>query len=164
MKRTLMAVLVAFLVAGTAMAAPRGPRQKGVEGEAGPREGMMFRLVASVRTELNLTAEQNTQLDQLLNEVKEFMASERNTFRTNRESMMDQFVAEDFDAASIQASREKLREQRRDRMQSFMIQKIQALHDLLTLEQREQLKEIVKEKRSEMRGNRQDRGPRHGRF
>ncbi len=164
MKRTLMTVLVVFLVAGSVVAAPRGSRQKGMEGDRGPHGAMMFRLIASVRTELSLTAEQNTKLDQLLNDVKGFMETERDTFCANRETMMDQFVAEDFNAAAIHANREKLREQRRDRMQSFMIEKTQALHDLLTQEQREKLATILKEKRDEMRGNRPRRGSRGGRF
>lgn len=163
MKRTLMAALIVLLVTGTAMAAPRGHRQKGMEGDRGPHGTMIFRLIASVRTDLDLTADQNAKLDQLLNEVKGFMETERDSFQSNRETMMDQFVAEDFDAAAIHANRMKLRDERRDRFESFMVEKIQALHDLLTQEQREELATILEEKRDRMRGNRSGRGLRGGR-
>lgn len=164
MKRTLIGLLAILLTAGMVTAAPRGPRQKGVEGNRGPHGALMFRLVASVRTELNLSAEQNTQLDQLLNDVKAFIETERDSFRDRGDSMMEQFVSEDFDAASIHADREKRREELRARAQSFMIGKTQALHDLLTLEQREKLAEIMDEKREEMRGKRPRRGSRGGRY
>lgn len=147
--KKLIIVLVALAMAGSAaMAAPRG--QRGAK-RGGP--GMMFRLVAEFRAELNLTAEQNQQLDDLLNEVKGKFKDRRG----ERGDMGEAFVADDFDARAMHEARQAEREQFRAEMQTFMADKIQQLHDILTKEQREQLVQLAEEKGQEMRKRMGDR-------
>ncbi len=143
--KKLIIVLVALAMAGSvAMAAPRG-QQRGVKRGA---PGMMFRLVAEFRAELNLTADQNQQLDDLLNEVKGKLKNRR---EERGGQMGEAFIADDFNAQAIHEARQAEREQFRAEMQTYMADKIQRLHDILTKEQREQLVQLAEEKGKEMR-------------
>ena len=160
MKRTIIAVLGIVMVTGTLIAAPGRTRQN--------RSGMLFRLVASVRTELGLNETQNQKLDALLTEVKNYWQNQVKGLRGEKDKMMDEFVSDNFNAEAIRVEREKLRDQKRAEVEKFMTGKIQALHDLLTKEQRQKLLEIAKEKREQFmnmkdhRGGRMDRGMRKG--
>lgn len=161
MKKTIIAVLGIVLVTGTLMAAPGRTRQN--------RPGMLFRLVASVRTELGLNESQNQKLDALLTEVKTYWQNQVKGLRGDKDKMMDEFVSDSFNAEAIRVEREKLREQKRAEVEKFMTGKIQALHDLLTKEQRQKLLDLAKERRQKFmkmrdrRGGRMDRGMRDGR-
>ena len=159
--KKLIIVLVALAVAGTtAFAAPRGQR----DGRRGNNPGMMFRLVAEVRAELGLSAEQNQKLDALLSEVKGKFDSLRQGMQGNRGELGEEFIADDFNAEKVHAERQARRDAMREEMQGYMAGKFQQLHDLLTKEQRTKLIQLAEEKGKEMR-KRMDgtRGSREGR-
>ena len=149
MKKTIVAVLAIVMTAGTLMAAPAQNRRN--------RAGMLFRLVASVRAELGLNETQNQKLDQLLTEVKTYLQNQVKGVKGQQDRMMDEFVADNFNAEAIRAEREKLRDQKRVEVEKFMTAKIQALHDLLTKDQRQKLLEIAKEKRQQFMNMRKGR-------
>ena len=150
------------------MAAPGRNRQNRPEVRQN-QTGMLFRLVASVRTELGLNETQNQKLDALLSEVKSYWQNQMTGIESQQEKMMDEFASDNFNAEAIRADREKLRDQKRAEVEKFMTQKIQALHDLLTKEQRQKILDIAKDKRQQfmnMRNNRRgggmDRGMKRG--
>ena len=149
MKKTIIAVLGIVMVTGTLMAAPGQNRRS--------RTGMLFRLVSSVRAELGLNETQNQKLDQLLNEVRSYWQNQVKGFKGQRDKMMDEFVSDNFNAEAIRVERQKLRDQRRAEIEKFMTAKIQALHDLLTKEQRQKLLEIAREKRQQFMNMRKGR-------
>ncbi len=167
MKKTIIAVLGIVMVTGTLIAAPGRTRQNRSAVRQN-RSGMLFRLVASVRTELGLNETQNQKLDALLTEVKNYWQNQVKGLRGEKDKMMDEFVSDNFNAEAIRVEREKLRDQKRAEVEKFMTGKIQALHDLLTKEQRQKLLDIAKEKRQRFmdmrgrRGGRMDRGMRDG--
>jgi len=167
MKRTIIAVLGIVMVTGTLMAAPGRPRENRPNvRQNGP--AMLFHLVASVRTELGLNESQNQKLDQVLTEVKTYWQNQMKGLRGEKDKMMDEFVSDNFNAEAIRVEQEKLRDEIRAEAEKFMTGKIQALHDLLTKEQRQKLLDIAKEKREQFmnmkdrRGGRMDRGMRKG--
>lgn len=167
MKKTIIAVLGIVMVTGTLMAAPGRARENRPDVRQN-RAGMIFRLVASVRTELGLNETQNQKLDALLTEVKTYWQNQVKGLRGDKDKMMDEFVSDSFNAEAIRVEREKLRDQKRAEVEKFMTGKIQALHDLLTKEQRQKLLDLAKEKRQQFmnmrgrRGERMDRGMRDG--
>ncbi len=168
MKKTIIAVLGIVMVAGTLMAAPGRTRQNRPNVRQN-RTGMLFRLVASARTELGLNETQNQKLDALLTEVKNYWQNQMKGVKGQQDKMMDEFVSDSFNAEAIRVEREKLRDEKRAEVEKFMTQRTQALHDLLTKEQRQKLLDIAKEKRQQfmnMRNNRRgggmDRGTKRG--
>ncbi len=156
MKKTLIAVLGILMVTGTLMAAPGRNRSK-------DNNSMLFRLVSSVRAELGLTETQNQKLDKLLNEVRTYWQSQMKGMKGHRDKMMDEFVSDNFNAEAIRVERQKLRDQKRAEIEKFITVKIQALHDLLTKEQRQKLLAIAKERRQHFMNNMR-KGRRGGRM
>jgi len=167
MKKTIIAVLGIVMVTGTLMAAPGRARENRPDVRQN-RSGMIFRLVASVRTELGLNETQNQKLDALLTEVKTYWQNQVKGLRGDKDKMMDEFVSDSFNAEAIRVEREKLRDQKRAEVEKFMTGKIQALHDLLTKEQRQKVLDLAKEKRQQFmnmrnrHGSRMERGTKRG--
>ncbi len=152
MKKTFVAVLGILMLTGTLVAAPARNRQN--------HAGMLFRVIASVRAELGLNADQNQKLDALLMDVRTYWQNQVKGMMGQRDKMMDAFVSDNFNAEAIRGQREKIRAKKRLEVEKFMAAKIQELHDLLTKEQRQKLVEILKEKRQrfmKMRGGRKGR-------
>ncbi|NOY23022.1 MAG: hypothetical protein GXO70_05895 [Acidobacteria bacterium] len=167
MKRTVIAVLGIVMVAGTLMAAQGRVRQNRPNIRQN-RTGMLFRLVAAARPELGLNETQNQKLDALLTEVKSYWQSQVKAMKGRQDQGMDEFVSDSFNAEAIRVEREKMRDQKRVEVEKFMTQKIQALHDLLTKDQRQKLLDIAKDKRQQFmnmkdhHGSRMDRGMKRG--
>lgn len=157
MKKTIIAVLGIVMVTGTLMAVPGRTRQNRPEVRQN-RTGILFRLVATARTELGLNETQNQKLDALLTEVKNYWQNQVKGMESQQDKMMDEFVSDSFNAEAIRVEREKLRDQKRAEVEKFMTQKTQALHDLLTKEQRQKLLDIGKEKRKQFMNMRNRRG------
>jgi Spy/CpxP family protein refolding chaperone len=146
MKKILISVLV-ILMAAFVMARPMG--QMGRKGNNN-KSGMLFRIVQQARVNLNLTAEQNQKLDNLLREVRDFRTNMMQMMKSKRQNMIDSFVSDKFNPEKLYEQRQKERDAQREKARKFMSGKMVELHNLLTKEQRQKLVEFVKTARNRM--------------
>ncbi len=154
MKKLFISVLV-ILMAVSVMASQVG--QMGRKGNNKHKAGMLFRLVQKARVDLNLTADQNQKLDKLLKEVRDYRTNMMQAMKNKRQSMVDNFISDNFNPEKLYEQRQKEREVQRENARKFMSAKMLELHNLLTKEQRQKLVEFAKTARSKM----MKRGKRH---
>lgn len=166
-KRTLTILITLFFIGSTAMAWGGGRHRGGHHGmDRGPK---IERMLEHLTEALSLTEEQIEAVEKIKQEVLD------SDFYKNREErrerggsmhtlMKEQLTSDTFDTAAIKAEVERKFNERLEH-KKFMIDKMAALHQILTAEQREQLSEMI-EKKQRRRGfgrsdkrMRQDRNP-----
>lgn len=146
--KKLFILVLAVAMTLTVFAGPQGGR-KGMRGQ--DKEGMIFKLVERARVDLNLTADQNQKLDTLLKEMRDYKEKIMKTVKVKKQSMIEDFVSEDFNPEAMQQQNQAERDAVREEARKFMTAKIKQLHDLLTLEQRQKLVDIAKQKKEKMK-------------
>jgi len=135
MKKLLMITLGTLVFAATVSAGP-------VHAQRGLDE-RLFGAFIQHRAELNLTEEQNTAVDALLQEMKEARIAARQREIQHIQEALASFVSEDFDPALMLPLPPEVVEQIRIAYNTFMAEKTAALHDILSPEQRQLLVDLM---------------------
>ena len=139
MKRLILLVAGIVLVAGM-VPLQADPVNKGLDER-------MFGAFIHFRAELNLTEEQNVLADELLNEMKEAAIAIRLREIQHIENALASFISDDFDPRLMLPLPLEVQAEIREHYNLFMAQKVLALHDLLTAEQRQLLVDLIIENR-----------------
>jgi len=144
--KKLFILTLAMVVSVSILATPMG--HKGMRGaKQHSKAGMLLKLVQNARVDLNLTAEQNQKLDNLLKEVKEYRSNMMKAMKEKKQTMMDNFVNDDFNPEKAHEKAKAERDAKKEEVE---------LHDMLTKEQRQKLIEIGQQAHKKMmKGKRQ---------
>ena len=120
----------------TAMAAGPAAVQRGLDEK-------LFGVFVQHRAELNLTEEQNTQADALLQEMKEARIAVWHREIEHIQKALASFVSEDFDPGLMLPIPPDTLAEMNQAYNRFMAQESSKLHDILTADQRQQLVDLM---------------------
>ena len=135
MKRLTGVFMAVLVLTVTGFTAP-GPGNRGLDER-------LFGAFLEFRAELSLTEEQNVAVDELLNEMKEARLALQQRHRQHIQQAFESFISEDFDPRLMLPLPEELQEELQRQYNVFMAEHALALHDMLTMEQRQLLVDLM---------------------
>ncbi len=141
MKKSLVLILGLAVLSVAAMAGPAG-----VQGGLDER---LFGTFVQHRAELNLTEEQNTQVDALLQEMKDARIAMWQREIQHIQKALASFVSDDFEPGLMLPIPPDVLAEMTQAYNRFMAQETVKLHDILTADQRQQLVELMAAQRTE---------------
>lgn len=106
--------------------------------------GPMGFIMGKLADELDLSAEQKTQVDKIRDEIKAKMDERKKDRENHMQEMEQMFRSDNFDKQKA-LDFAKQRDAERDEMRSFMIDEMAKFHSILTPEQRNKAADKMKE-------------------
>lgn len=141
MKKVFVLMAGLAVLSVTAMAGPAGV-QRGLDEH-------LFGTFVQHRAELNLTEEQNTQVDALLQEMKDAKIATWQREIEHVQKALASFVSDEFEPGLMLPIPADILAEMARKYNLFMAQETLKLHDILTPDQRQQLVEMMAEQRTE---------------
>ncbi len=141
MKKALVLMVGLAVLSVTAMAGPAGV-QRGLDER-------LFGTFVQHRAEMNLTEEQNTQVDALLKEMKDARIAVWQREIEHIQTALASFVSDDFQPDLMLPIPPDILEEMNRAYNLFMARETSKLHDILTAEQRQQLVELMAQQHTE---------------
>lgn len=120
---------------------------KNHQGKQSKHHGMMFMMMTR---DLNLTADQKTALQALMQEGTEERSEIKAQFKTFKTKVQTAFVSDNFDAAALQAEWENIKKPDGSSVQLKMAEKLRAAWTLLTPEQQTKIEARLTQMESHM--------------
>lgn len=121
--------------------------------------GPMGFIMGKLADELDLTAEQKSQVDKIKDEIKAKMDEKKNNRENHMQEMEQMFRSDNFDRQKA-LEFAKQRDAEREEMRSFMIDEMAKFHSILTPDQRNKAADKMKEFREKKEKFHKD-GPPH---
>ena len=141
MKKVFVLMAGLAVLSVTAMAGPARV-QRGLDEH-------LFGTFVQHRAELNLTEEQNTQVDALLQEMKDAKIATWQREIEHVQNALASFVSDDFEPGLMLPIPADILAEMARKYNLFMAQETLKLHDILTPDQRQQLVDLMAEQRTE---------------
>ncbi|NOY23816.1 MAG: hypothetical protein GXO70_09955 [Acidobacteria bacterium] len=136
MKKALGLMMGLVLLSVTVTAASPAGVQRGLDER-------LFGVFVQHRAELNLTEEQNTQVDALLQEMKDARIAVWQREIEHVQNALASFVSDDFQPGLMLPIPPDILAEMTQAYNRFMAQETSKLHDILTADQRQQLIELM---------------------
>lgn len=111
------------------------------------RDGPHGFIIDKMTENLNLTDNQKAQVDRIKEQIREQMEANRPDAKVGLEELADEFMEDKLDKSTLIELKKK-KDQKKEEMESFMMDKLIEFHAILTPAQREQAVKNMKEMRN----------------